>query len=444
MSKRQFLVKATDLDDFGRGLCRTEEGTIFVPSLLPNEEALVETEYKYGKLKEVKVIERKNDSPYRVKPICPYYPSCGGCQLLHLSYDEQLRYKRKKVVNLLHKFAKLDVKVDETIPSIKTTNFRNKVQKPVKKINGKLEMGFYKNSTHELIPISSCLMESKLSSLISSQVKNLLKKYRYKPYDEDTFEGEIRHVLIKTSLHYDEALVTLVSTTSDLKGLSSFARELVKINPKIKGVSLNINKRDTNVILGEKTLSVYGYTHIKDKIFNHDFLISPKSFFQTNPYQIENLYGLAIKNADLRKDDVLLDAYCGTGTIGISCAENVKRVLGVEIEKEAVKDANRNIKINKLDNVKIISGDATEFLLKTDEKFDVIVLDPPRKGTTVDFIKAVFRIKPRRVIYISCDPVSLARDLNLFKEKYKVEKVIPVDMFPNTCSVETICELVRI
>ncbi len=443
MSKRRLQVKITGLDDFGRGICKTDGQTYFIPGLLVGEEAIVETSFKFGKLNDLKVIKRLNSSPDRTESICPYYPQCGGCQLLHLRYESQLEYKRQKVQNLLHKFSGLDIKVEETISSNPHFEFRNKVQKPVRKVNGKLELGFYKTDSHELIPVKKCLMETPLSQKISREIHKLLVKYRYEPYDEDKGTGYIRHILIKTSRHYNEALVTIVSTTDKIKGRLQFAKELIGNVKEIKGVVLNINPRHTNVILGEKNIPIYGYTHIKDRIFDNDFLISTKSFYQTNPYQIENLYGTAIKKAQLKATDVVLDAYCGTGTIGISLAKNVKQVVGVELEIDAVKDAIKYAKLNNLNNICFINQDCTEYMLKSQKRFDVIIMDPPRKGSTNEFLEAVNQINPRTVVYISCEPSTLARDLKHLLKRYRVISVTPVDMFPNTFSVETIAVLKR-
>ena len=443
MSKRQFEVKITGLDDFGRGICKTDGPTYFIPGLLVGEKAIVESTFKFGKLSDIKVIKRLSDSPYRVSPKCPYYPRCGGCQLLHLKYPWQLEYKRNKVQNLIHKFAKLDIKVEDTIPSVPNFEFRNKVQKPVRRVNGKLELGFYKTDSHELVPVKKCLMEMPLSQRISLEIQKLLIKYHYEPYDEDKGTGIIRHILIKISKSYNEALVTIVSTTDKIKGRLQFAKELIEKVKEVKGVVLNINPRHTNVILGERNVPIYGYTHIKDKIFDNDFLVSSKSFYQTNPYQIENLYGTAIKKAGLKATDVVLDAYCGTGTIGISLAKKVKQVIGVELEKDAVKDAIRNAKINDLNNITFINRDCTEYMMKSQKTFDVIIMDPPRKGSTPEFLEAVNHISPRTVVYISCEPNTLARDLKYLLNKYRVVSVTPVDMFPNTSSVETIAVLQR-
>ncbi len=445
MSRRVTKTTCLDLDDFGKGIVRIDDTTCFIDNLLPGEEADIETDFKYGKLAKAKAINRYNDSPDRVHPACKYYPNCGGCQLMHLSYEKQLEYKTKKVKELLHKFAKLDVEVYPCIGLENPTRFRNKVQKPVRFDNKKkkIKAGFYQSGTHNLIGVEDCLMETPLSNKISNLLVSLFEKYHFTPYHEDAQFGLIRHILIKTNTNQDQALVTLIVTRSDIKGIKDFAKELMKKIPQVVGVVLNINTRKTNVILGEKDVPVFGHTKIQDMIFDKKFLISTQSFYQVNSHQIETLYGKAIEFAQLKKTDSLLDAYCGTGTIGLCCADKVKDVLGVEIVADAVHDAILNAKINNLTNAHFIKGDATKFILQSDKHFDVIIMDPPRKGSTPEFINAVKRIAPERVVYVSCDPVTLARDLALFKDTYQIEKVQPVDMFPNSMHVETVCLLTK-
>ncbi len=445
MSRRITKTTCLDLDDFGKGIVRIDDTTCFIDNLLPGEEADIETDFKYGKLAKAKAINRYNDSPDRVHPACKYYPNCGGCQLMHLSYEKQLEYKTKKVKELLHKFAKLDVEVYPCIGLENPTRFRNKVQKPVRFDNKKkkIKAGFYQSGTHNLIGVEDCLMETPLSNKISNLLVSLFEKYHFTPYHEDAQFGLIRHILIKTNTNQDQALVTLIVTRSDIKGIKDFAKELMKKIPQVVGVVLNINSRKTNVILGEKDVPVFGHTKIQDMIFDKKFLISTQSFYQVNSHQIETLYGKAIEFAQLKKTDSLLDAYCGTGTIGLCCADKVKDVLGVEIVADAVHDAILNAKINNLTNAHFIKGDATKFILQSDKHFDVIIMDPPRKGSTPEFINAVKRIAPERVVYVSCDPVTLARDLALFKDTYQIEKVQPVDMFPNSMHVETVCLLTK-
>lgn len=445
MSKRITRTICTGIDDFGKGIVHIDNTTCFVEDLLPGEEADIATIFHFGKLSEVQLIKRYSDSKDRIKPPCPYYSLCGGCQLMHLSYAKQLEYKTKKVQDLLKKFAKLNIKVNDTIGLEHPIRFRNKVQKPVR-YNAKtkqVEAGFYQRESHQLVSVKDCLMETKLSTRITAVLLSLFKKYHYAAYDEDKMTGVIRHILIKTSTDQKQALVTLVVTTEMLRGRLEFAKELMNKIEEVKGVVLNINPRKTNVILGEKDVRIYGHQRIGDVIFNKTFLISTQSFYQTNAKQIETLYGKAIEFAQLKKTDRLLDAYCGTGTIGLSCADYVKEVIGVEIVKDAVHDAITNAKINNVHNAHFYKGDCTEYMMTCKEKFDVVIMDPPRRGSTKEFIDAVKHIAPRTVVYVSCDPVTLARDLALFTDSYEVKQVQPVDMFPNTLHVETVVQLIR-
>ncbi len=443
MSVRRFEGVAESLDDFGRGIIRHEGRTYFVKDLLPGERALLETDFAYGRLKEVRLIERKTESPHRVAPLCSHYPLCGGCQIMHLSYSEQLRYKREKVQALLHKFAGIDFPVRETLGMSTPSRYRNKVQKPIRLVHGRPEIGFYQEGTHRLIPALDCPAESSLSARISASVLRLIRHFRWPVYDEDRRTGLLRHLLVKTNRKEDEALVTLVVTEEFLPGRKEFARRLMEQVPEVKGVVLNINPRDTNVILGKKDVLVYGYPQVRDAIFGKTFLVSTQSFYQTNSRQIEALYGLAIEFAAASKEDVVLDAYCGTGTIGLSIADRAKAIVGVEIVPDAVRDAVRNARENGIRNARFVTADCTRYLLETKERFDVVVLDPPRKGATREFLLALLAMKPKRIVYVSCDPVTLARDLSLLKKEYQVRDVVPVDMFPHTLHVETVVSLVR-
>lgn len=445
MSKKTFIATCRNLDDYFKGIVDYENKTYFVSNLLVGEKAEIETTYKYGKVSEAKVVKRITNSKDRVKPFCKYYPLCGGCQIQHLSYDKQLEFKKEKVRNLLKKFASLDIKVEDTIKVEDPFYFRNKIQMPIRKDRktNKAVVGYYKENSHDLIKIDECPIEDKKAKDLIKIILDTLNKFKYSIYDEDKNYGLFRHMLLKISSFYDEVLLTFVVTDLNIKGRKEFAKELVLKCPSIKGVVFNLNTRHTNVILGEKEEVIYGYSHIKDRIFDLDFLISSKSFYQTNSKQIESLYKTAIDLAELEIEDKVLDAYCGTGTIGLSLSKYVKEVTGIEIVKDAIKDANLNIKLNNVKNARFINDDCTSYLMNTNEKYDVIFLDPPRKGSTKEFIQSVFRIKPKKVIYISCDPVTLARDLNIFKKEYVIKKVIPVDMFPYSSHVETVVLLQR-
>jgi len=415
--------------------------TFFVPNLLKGEKAEIETTFSYGKPSDARVVKRLTNSPDRVTPKCKYYDKCGGCSIMHMSYESQLKYKQEKVYNLLKKFGKIDVKVNPTVGVENPWNFRNKIQKPVRpgKKKGEISVGFFAENTHNLISVDNCLIEDKRSIAITDKILELCKKYKVQPYDEDKRTGLLRHILIKTSFTYDEAMVCFVTAQDVFPGIKNLAKDLVNEMPIIKTVVQNINTRKTNVILGEKERIVYGPGRIKDNIFGLDFLISAKSFYQTNPRQIEKLYGLAIEGAKLTGTEKVLDAYCGTGTIGLCASKYAKEVIGVEIVKEAIRDATNNAKINGVTNATFIADDCTDYILNNlDEHFDVIFMDPPRKGSTPEFLNAVKKMSPRKIAYISCNPVTLARDLVFLKDEYSIDFVTPVDLFPHSAHVETV------
>ena len=443
MTSKILKCKCDTLDDFGRGIVHIDNQTLFVNNLLPGDEANIKTTYKYGKVFSTSIISFLNKSKDRISPPCPYYSKCGGCNLMHLSYEKQLEFKKEKVHNLIKKISHLDLKINDVIPCTDLSGFRTKVQKPFGLINNKVCLGFYKEGTHKIVCIKKCLIEKELSNNICNTFLSLIKKYNYKIYDEDTKTGSLRHLLIKVSSDAKSALVTLVTKENNLKGIKEFAKELIQIHPEIKGFLLNINPRDTNVILGQKEIPVFGLSYIKDKIFDNVFSISSSSFYQTNSRVVETLYSQVIKLASFSPNDIVLDAYCGTGTIGISCSKYVKKVIGVEINKSSINDAIYNTKRNNIQNCSFILDDATNFILKSKDLFDVIILDPPRKGTTKEFIQACLSKKPNKIIYVSCDVATLSRDLALFNKGYEIKEIQPIDMFPHSYHVECIAGLYR-
>lgn len=440
---KQFVELTCDgLDDMGRGVCHTADGVYFIAGLLPSEKCQAHIAYYNAKKKLGfgEVAKLLSESSMRVKPTCPGFPYCG-CALTHLDYEDRLKYKQETIHRLCLKFGRMDLNVLPTIPCPVRTGFRNKVQKPIGGKKGDIKFGFYKPNSHCLVPCEYCESESELSRKISHEALLLLNKYGYEPYDEDTQNGQLRHILIKTSKAFEEALVTLVSTTLKLPHIEDFAKELAEKVPQIKGVILNLNSAVTNVILGVVEKVVYGVNEIHEQVLGKTFKISSKSFFQTNPYMVDTLYKTAIEALNLSGGEKILDAYCGTGTIGICMAEKADNVTGVEVEDSSVLDARANAKSNNIHNIYFHKHDATEFMLRTKGHFDIVVLDPPRKGTTPEFIDACIHMGPKKVAYISCDPSTLARDLKLFSKAYKVDFIRGVDMFPTTHHIETVAIL---
>ena len=444
-SFKPFIGKCIDLSFEGKGVVKTLYGTCFVDGLFIGEEAEIEILYKragsfFGKVR--RLIKK---SPNRIQPLCGVCTACGGCQFQQLSYNAQLEYKSNKVKNCLRRY---NISYDNVLPCIGMDDpyhYRNKIQVPIgRDPHGHIITGFYRSGTHKIIPIEHCYIENLKASKIIEEFKRLIKDFRYEPYNEDERKGIFRHILIRTSYHYEEVMVTIVTTVEEFKGKNNFIKEFVKRVPSITTIVQNINSRDTNVILGEKERILYGKGFIKDSILGVDFLISSKSFYQVNPIQVEKLYSIAINSASLTKNCTVFDAYCGIGTIGLIASKSVKSVLGVEIVKEAIKDANKNAKLNNIDNAKFIVGDASsslELLAQENTHFDCVFIDPPRKGVDDKFISSLLKVKPKTIVYISCEPETLARDIEKLLPLYDIKMIQPVDMFPMTFHVETVCAL---
>ena len=434
--------KCVDLSFEGKGVVKLSYGTVFVDGLFPGEEAEIEIQYKRAGSYFGKVFRLIKKSPDRIQPKCGVCTACGGCQLQQLLYQAQLDYKTKKVADAFRRQKLENIKVLPCISAENPYEYRNKIQVPIgRDPHGHIVSGFYRSGTHKIIPIDKCWIEDPKASKIISELKNLMKEFHYSPYDEDTRTGLIRHVLIRTSYHYDEVMVTLVTNQDEFRGKNNFVKEWVKRCPNIKSLIQNINTRGTNVILGEKERTLYGPSVIKDSILGVDFLISSKSFFQVNPVQVEKLYGKALEFANLSKEENVLDAYCGIGTISLCASKYCKKVTGVEIVREAIIDAKKNAKLNNITNAEFLLGDAGEVFEKLTaqgEKYSMVFVDPPRKGLDQKFINTLLRLKPEKVVYVSCEPETLARDVKLLSEKYKINTVQPVDMFPMTFHVETV------
>ena len=437
--------KCVDLSFEGKGVVKLSYGTVFVDGLFPGEEAEIEIQYKragsyFGKVH--RLIKKSED---RIQPLCGVCTACGGCQFQQYTYPAQLKYKQNKVKDAFRRHLKKDVEVKETLGMANPYEYRNKIQVPIgRDPHGKIVSGFYRSGTHKIIPIEKCYIENPKASKIISEFKKLIKDFHYEPYNEDTGYGLFRHILIRTSYHYEDVMVTLVTTRDEFKGKNNFVREFIKRCPNIKCIVQNINSRDTNVILGEKERILYGSGHIRDSILGVEFLISSKSFYQVNPEQVEVLYKKAIEAAEITSDEEVLDAYCGIGTIGLIASKYAKHVIGIEIVKEAIVDAKKNAKLNKIENVEFICDDASKAfqrLLANKHDISLVFVDPPRKGLDEQFVNTLLELKPKKIVYISCEPETLARDVALLSGTYNIESIQPVDMFPMTFHVETVVSL---
>jgi len=376
---------------------------------------------------------------------CALYKKCGGCQLQNLTYAEQLEYKQKLEEKLLSKYCKVNPIIGMDNPF----HYRNKVQAAFgfDKRRNKIISGVYQSGSHRIVPVDSCLIEDRKADEIIVTIRNLMKDFKFQPYDEDTGRGFIRHVLVKRGFSTNEIMVVIVTGTPIFPAKNNFTKALLKKHPEITTIIHNINPYRTNLVLGNQEKVLYGKGFIEDTLCGLTFRISAKSFYQINPIQTEILYNTAIDYANLTGKESFFDSYCGTGTIGLIAAQKAKNVIGVELNKDAVRDAISNAKRNKTDNIRFYCADATEFIMdlaKAKEHIDVVMMDPPRAGSTEEFLDAVITLNPNRVVYVSCNPETLARDLAYITQKgYQVQQIQPVDMFPHTAHVETVCLMSR-
>lgn len=374
---------------------------------------------------------------------CKYTKKCGACQLLNMSYEKQLSFKMAKEIKLLGRFCK----VDEIIGMDEPRFYRNKSQYAFGVYRGKTVAGVYQSSTHRIVDIDSCLLTDEKADEIFNVVKKLLISFKLKPYDENTGKGFLRHLLVKTGFRSGETMVVLVTAAREFPKKRSFINALVKNCPYITTVIQNVNSKYTSMVLGEHSEVLFGDGKITEELCGLKFRISPKAFYQINPVQTEILYGKAMEFADFDGTEEIIDAYCGTGTIGLIASSKVKSVIGVEINKDAVKDAKENARLNGVRNIQFAAADAGRFmtdLASEGKKIDAVIMDPARAGADLPFLSSLVKLAPEKAVYISCNPETLTRDLHyLIKNGYKVKKIQPVDMFPHTEHVETVVLLKR-
>ena len=433
---------AIDLSSEGKGVVKYHNDIVFVDGLFPNEEADIELLYQRAGVYFGKVRKLYKLSKDRIQPKCKICTSCGGCQYQQLDYKAQLLYKTKRVKEALYRIAHIKTEVLPCIGADNPYNYRNKIQVPfVKDKKGTVKFGFYKENTHIIMPIKECAIEDRRAAPILWDIKLLLEQMDIPTYNEDNGKGILRYVLIRTSYHYKELMVVLVTTTMNFPGQRNFINKLVELHPEITTIVENVNERHTNVILGNREKVLYGPGFIKDDILGLTFEISASSFFQINPEQVEKLYSKALNLIDFSKKEIVLDAYSGVGTIGLIAARNAKKVISVEINKSAHKNAIENAKRNNIDNIEFICDDAGKFISNYEGDIDVLIMDPPRSGSDETFLSTVINKRIKKIIYVSCNPETLARDIEFLSSLYEVTYVQPVDMFPHTAHVETIVGL---
>ena len=375
---------------------------------------------------------------------CPVYKKCGGCQLQNLSYPEQLKFKQNKVERLLKKFCKVEPIIGMENPY----HYRNKVQAAFyTNKSGKIISGVYQSGTHHVVGIDSCQTEDVVADKIIVAVRKLMPSFKMTTYNEDTGKGFLRHILVKRGFATNQIMLVLVTGTPVFPSKNNFVKAILKQFPEITTIVQNVNNYNTNLVLGENQKVLYGKGYIEDVLCGCRFRISPKSFYQINPVQTEVLYNTAMEYANLKGNETVLDTYCGIGTIGIVAAKRgAGRVIGVELNGDAVKDAIVNARANNLKNIRFYKGDAGEFMYEAsdeDEKPDVVFMDPPRAGSDTKFLDSLIKMSPKTVVYVSCNPETLARDLDYVTKHsdYKIRKIQPVDMFPHTAHTECVCQI---
>ena len=447
---KEYIVEIIDNGFEGEGIAKIDGMTIFIPNAIKGEKikiliVKVNKNFAYGKILEI--LEPSN---IRVDADCKTYKLCGGCNLRHIKYEDTLKIKKSIVENCLYKELKRDVKVNDVIGMEEPEFYRNKLIYPVgTNKNTETIMGVFANRTHNIVEVKECFIQDKINQDVASVVLDIIKKHNIKPYNEENRNGNIRHIIIRRGKQTGEIMVVLVckedaNRNNQNKQNEIFESDLVKTlvqkYPQIKSIVKNINDKNTNVIMGDKNINLFGNGYITDKLDNYVFKISPHSFYQVNPIQTTKLYNTAVKFGKLSKNDVVLDLYCGIGTISIFLAKHVRKVIGIEIIEAAIEDANKNAKLNNIENINFYAGDVEQLLpeiLKSEDNIpSVVFVDPPRKGLDINTINNIKKIRPNRVVYISCNPATLARDIALLEGEYELGEVQPVDMFCGTSHVE--------
>ena len=448
MNKNDIIkLKITSMTAQGSGVGKSEDGiVVFVPfsaigDMLEVRILKVKKTYAYGKIE--KIIAPSDN---RIENDCPAFGKCGGCAYRHIDYNSEKEIKYQRVKDAVERIGGLtNIKINEVVGNDRLNRYRNKAQLPCRNTENGIEFGFYANHSHRIISCGDCLLQPESFNKVMEISREFMNDTAQTAYDEKTGKGRLRHLYIRYAKKTNELMVCYVVNGNGLKREDELIKALRDNLPNLKSVIFNSNRENTNVVLGAKNRTAYGKDYIEDILCGKKFKISPLSFYQVNRDQAEKLYTIARNYADLKGNEVLLDLYCGTGTIGLSMAEKCKKLIGVEIIEDAVKDAYKNAELNGINNAEFICGDAKFAAKKLKDDGtnpDVIIVDPPRKGLDSDLINTIAEMNPDRVVYVSCDSETLARDLKLFTENnYSVKEITPVDLFSRTPHIENVCML---
>lgn len=446
---KMYVVEIVDIGQGGVGIGKFEGFTVFVDGGLVKDKIKVKITKSKKNYAVGEIVEILEPSPYRVERKCSKeLKECGGCQIQELDYKEQLNLKTNEVKQVISRIGKLDdVVIHNALGMEEPFRYRNKAQFPIQKVDGVPVIGFYKKKSHDIIPTNQCIIQHDVNDKIIKIIKTYIRAYKVSIYDEKTHTGVLRHLVTKVGFTTKEVMVVLVANGRKLPYLNELASVLKENIPGFKTLVVNVNREKTNVILGNENRVIYGDGKINDNIGDLVFEISPLSFFQVNPVQTEVLYNKALEYANLGENDTVFDIYCGIGTISLFLAQKAKKVYGIEIVEEAIKDAKINAKINNLDNVEFYAGKAEEVvpkMYKQGKRANVVVVDPPRKGCDEKVLDTIISMQPDRVVYVSCNPSTLARDLNYLDERgYTCLEVQPVDMFPHSVHIENVALIVK-
>ena len=438
---QEYTVEIIDNGYEGEGIAKIDNFTIFIPGAIKGEKVKilivkVLSSHAFGK-----ILEIIDKADARQETDCLTYKRCGGCNLRHIKYEETLKMKQNAVQSLVNKTLKNKIQVQETVGMENPFHYRNKAQYPLG-INkeGEPVIGVFANRTHEVIPMEKCLIQKPQSEEIAKFILEFIKQNNISIYNEKTGKGLFRHIVIKVGIRTNQIMCVLVINGKSIPKELQLIDALVEKIPQIKTIVKNINMKNTNVILGQENINIYGDGYIEDKLGEFTFKISPLSFYQVNPIQAEKLYNLGVEMAQISKEDTVFDLYCGIGTISLFMAKYAKKVYGIEIVKEAVDAANENAVLNGVNNAEFYAGDVEvvldDLINNKGITADVVMFDPPRKGLDKKSINNILKIKPKKIVYISCNPATLIRDLSEFEESYEIKNIIPVDMFPWTSNVE--------
>ena len=445
---QEYIVDIIDNGFEGEGIAKIDNFTIFIPGTIKGEKVRilivkVLSSHGFGK-----IVEILGKSQARQDVDCNTYKRCGGCNLRHVKYEETLKMKQNALQSLVNKTLKNKLQVKETVGMENPLHYRNKAQYPIG-INkqGEPVIGVFANRTHEVIPIDNCLIQNKKSEEIAKFIIEFIKEKNISIYDEKTGKGLVRHIVTKVGIKTGEIMCVIVINGYKIPNENELVENLKTRYPEIKAIVKNINMKNTNVILGQENINLYGNGYIEDILGEYKFKISPLSFYQVNPVQAEKLYNLGVSMAEITKNDVVFDLYCGIGTISLFMSKFAKKVYGIEIIEEAVKMAKENAESNNVSNTEFFAGDVEivldDLINNKGLKADVVMFDPPRKGLDKKSIDNILNLRPKKIVYISCNPATLIRDLADFENEYDIKTIIPVDMFPYTSHVECVSVLHR-